>query len=344
MRLRDKMLSAAGVHTKGDYCISNNSSSSYSTGFDFDSDSGVESTTTSVSAAIEMDAQFKVVDSDCYSHNEETSSRMSRLVTLLFMAIALEAGVVTLLVRSYWPSKGSTTSSFIYSPPAITCCRYDRFYTHHPVSGQHCVVSDALQKECDFAVGTLYELYIRSQEVVCGSGAYYNHSIVLSSTECPLLADLHQIDSNCLPNSLTSTGIGSNVSLSQISYDKLQKSMSWSCLKESIQLAFYYCLAAFVILLLAIFVFDEWRRRHLEKVTLQTKLINATYQVIIIPPYLYPFGCSLPSRYLSTLNSRICSVQTLVEHAKHSPLDPLPVDILQVGIYTCCAFLLLSCN
>ncbi len=251
---------------------------------------------------------------------------------------------MTLLVRSYWPSKGSTTSSFIYSPPAITCCRYDRFYTHHPVSGQHCVVSDALQKECDFAVGTLYELYIRSQEVVCGSGAYYNHSIVLSSTECPLLADLHQIDSTCLPNSLTSTGIGSNVSLSQISYDKLQKSMSWSCLKESIQLAFYYCLAAFVILLLAIFVFDEWRRRHLEKVTLQTKLINATYQVIIIPPYLYPFGCSLPSRYLSTLNSRICSVQTLVEHAKHSPLDPLPVDILQVGIYTCCAFLLLSCN
>ncbi len=54
------MLSAAGVHTKGDYCISNSSSSSYSTGFDFDSDSGVESTTTSTSAAIKMDTQFKV--------------------------------------------------------------------------------------------------------------------------------------------------------------------------------------------------------------------------------------------------------------------------------------------
>ncbi len=223
-----------------------------------------------------------MVDSDCYSDNEEPSSRMSRLVTLLFMAIALEAGVVTLFVRSYWPRKGFTTSSLIGSPPEITCCRYDRFYSYYPVSG-HCVLSDALQKECDVAVETLYELYTRREDVVCESVAYYNHSIVLSSTEYPLLTDLLQIDSNCLPNSLKSTGIGCcSVSLSQISYDKLQKPMSWSYLKKSIKLAFYYCVATFVILLLATFVFDEWRRRRLEKATLQTKLINATYQVITI--------------------------------------------------------------
>ncbi len=221
------------------------------------------------------------MDNDYYSHNEEAaSSRISRLTTLLFVAIALETGVLALLVRSYWPNKGST--SFIYSPPGITCCRYDnRFYTHHPVSG-HCVLSEDLQKECNFVVQALSELYMRSQGGMCKSGAYYDHSIVISSTDYPLLADLRKIDSNCLPNSLTGyIGFGSNVSLSPTSYARLKKSVSWPCLQKSIQLAFYCSVAALVILLLAIFVFDEWRRRRIEKATIQTKLINATYQVII---------------------------------------------------------------
>ncbi len=225
----------------------------------------------------------QVVDSDCYSHKKESSSRVSRLTTLLFMATALEAGVLALFVWSYWPpNKGPSSASFIYSPPATTCCRYDHFYTYRPVSGQHCVVSDALKKECDLAVGVLSDLYMGSQGGVCESGSHHDHSIVISSTEYPLIADLHQADSNCLPNSLMSIGIGSNVSLSKVSYTKLKKSVSWSCIRKSIQLAFYCCIATLVILLLAIFAFDEWRRRHLEKATLQTNLINATYQVTII--------------------------------------------------------------
>ncbi len=59
MRLRDKMLTAAGLHTTmgNDSISSGSSSTSYSTGFD--SDSGAEMTTTTASA-VERDAQFKV--------------------------------------------------------------------------------------------------------------------------------------------------------------------------------------------------------------------------------------------------------------------------------------------
>ncbi len=57
------MLTAAGVRVKGDHRVSSSSSSSsdYSTGSDFDSDCGVESTTVaSTSADMEVDTQFKV--------------------------------------------------------------------------------------------------------------------------------------------------------------------------------------------------------------------------------------------------------------------------------------------
>ncbi len=193
---------------------------------------------------------------------------------------------MALLVRSYWPNKDST--SFIYSPPGINCCRYDkRFYAHHPVSG-HCVASEDLQNECDFVVQALSELYMRSRGGMCKGGAYDDHSIVLSSTEYPLLADLRQIDSSCLPNSLWMFIGSPNVSLSPKLYAGLKKSTSWPCTKKYIQLAFYSCVAALIILPLAIFVFDEWRRRRIEKATIQTILINATYQVIIFNTQTYP--------------------------------------------------------